>query len=72
VTAGLGEGPTALAAFDRALWNGWNRQFHNLIYLSFVIPPVSQKKKKRRLVRESPLSPSARLALPFGVTASIL
>lgn len=47
VTSGRGDGPTSLAAFDRALWDAGIANF-NLLYLSSVIPPGS------RIVREQP------------------
>lgn len=47
VTSGRGDGPTALAAFDKALWDAGIANF-NLIYLSSIIPPGTE------LVRERP------------------
>jgi arginine decarboxylase len=51
LTLGVGEGPTELAAFDKALWDAGIPNF-NLIYLSSVIPPGAE------LVREVPPEPS--------------
>ncbi len=40
ITTGTGEGPTPLAAFDKALLNAGVANY-NLIYLSSIIPPNS-------------------------------
>jgi arginine decarboxylase len=40
LSTGTGEGPTALAAFDAALWDAGIANY-NLIHLSSVIPPGS-------------------------------
>lgn len=46
ITAGTGEGPTPLAAFDKALLDAGVANY-NLIYLSSIIPPNSVIERKQ-------------------------